>query len=79
MTIIPKIEPENLSSEQDITKTPISANASNTLHCHQLIDKTLEKTGRIEYEARAEKAAREKWKALYDEALQQEQNTATSN
>ena len=33
-----------------------------------IYDKQLEKSGRIEYEARAEKTARNKWKALYDEA-----------
>ena len=34
-----------------------------------IYDRQLEKSGRIEHEARAEKAARDKWKALYDEAL----------
>lgn len=33
-----------------------------------IYDRQLEKSGRIEHEARAEKAARDKWKALYDEA-----------
>ena len=34
-----------------------------------IYDRQLEKSGRIEYEARAEKAARDKWKAFYDEAV----------
>lgn len=34
-----------------------------------IYDRQLEKSGRIEHEARAEKAARDKWKALYDEAI----------
>ena len=34
-----------------------------------IYDRQLEKSGRIEHEARAEKTARDKWKALYDEAL----------
>ena len=34
-----------------------------------IYDRQLEKSGRIEHEARAEKAARDKWKALYDAAL----------
>lgn len=36
-----------------------------------IYDRQLEKSGRIEHEARAEKAARDKWKALYDEAARQ--------
>ena len=36
-----------------------------------IYDRQLEKSGRIEHEARAEKAARDKWKALYDEASRQ--------
>ena len=34
-----------------------------------IYDRQLEKSGRIEHEARAEKTARDKWQALYDEAL----------
>ena len=34
-----------------------------------IYDRQLEKSGRIEYEARALKAARDRWKALYDEAV----------
>lgn len=37
-----------------------------------IYDRQLEKSGRIEHEARAEKAARDKWRALYDEAVRQE-------
>ena len=33
-----------------------------------IYDPQLEKSGRIEHEARAEKKARDRWKALYDKA-----------
>lgn len=42
-----------------------------------IYDRQLERSGRIEYEARAEKKARDRWRALYDEASRQESTEAS--
>ena len=42
-----------------------------------IYDPQLEKSGRIEHEARAEKIARDKWRALYDEASRQDAAAAS--